>query len=48
MRKSDTTVLLDHTPRARAYFLALLSLCSLLLVCEVLGPGVVPVGVVCG
>ena len=44
MREAGTTVLLVTTPQAPVYSLALPSLCSLLLVCEVLGPGVVPVG----
>ena len=43
MREPGTTVLLVTYRGAPAYSLALLSLCSLL-VCEVLGPGVVPVG----
>ena len=48
MREAGTTLLLVTTPQAPVYSLALPSFCFLLLVCEVLGPGVVPVCVVCG
>ena len=38
----------DQTAELGVLSFPFITFCSLLLVCEVLGPGVVPVGLVCG